>query len=187
VSDTGPIEVVYDNSPPNGQPGVLVEFAEGNQGRSLFALSEPQRRERVLTNLSAYFGAPAKQPTQYVDMIWAHDQYAGGAYGSFNPPGVITSLGEAVSGPVGNIQFAGADYSAEWPGYMEGAIRSGSAAARTVLASLVVTDSSDLEPARGLPDQIDDLLVIGRCHSSGFGSRSGLWPGPPKAMTRESR
>ena len=136
VSDTGPVEVVYDNSPPDGQTGVLVGFAEGDQGRSLFSLSEAQRRERVLTNLGAYFGAPAKQPIQYVDMIWAHDQYAGGAYGSFNPPGVITSLGEAVSGPVGNIQFAGADYSSEWPGYMEGAIRSGNAAAMAVLADL---------------------------------------------------
>ncbi len=136
VSDTGPVEVVYDNSPPDGRPGVLVGFAEGNQGRALFGLSDAGRRAAVLASLARYFGPPALSPTHYVDMVWAREQYTGGAYGSFNPPGVITSLGKAVAGPVGNIYFAGADYSPEWPGYMEGAIRSGDTTAIRVLASL---------------------------------------------------
>jgi monoamine oxidase len=132
VSDTGPIEIVYDNSPPEGGPGVLVGFAEGNQGRALFGLSDGKRRAVVLESLGRYFGALAVRPTHYVDMVWAREQYSGGAYGSFNPPGVITSLAAAVARPVGNIHFAGADYSPEWPGYMEGAIRSGEAAAAAV-------------------------------------------------------
>jgi monoamine oxidase len=136
VSDTGPLEVVYDNSPQDGHRGVLVGFAEGNQGRALFGLSDSQRRAAVLASLARYFGPQAAQPTHYVDMIWAKEQYSGGAYGSFNPPGVITSLAEAASGPVGNIHFAGADYSLEWPGYMEGAIRSGEATANKVRAAL---------------------------------------------------
>ena len=136
LSDTGPIEVVYDNSPPGGRPGVLVGFAEGNQGRSLFRLTQAKRRGAVLASLGRYFGKQAEHPTSYLDMVWAADPFAGGAYGSFNPPGVITSLGEAVSAPAGNIHFAGADYSSQWPGYMEGAIRSGAAAAKTVLSSL---------------------------------------------------
>jgi monoamine oxidase len=136
VSDTGPIEIVYDNSPPGGSPGVLVGFAEGNQGRALFGLSSHGRRAAVLGSLVRYFGSRAGQPTHYVDMVWAREEYSGGAYGSFNPPGVLTSLGAAVAGPVGNIHFAGADYSPEWPGYMEGAIRSGEAAAARVGAAL---------------------------------------------------
>jgi monoamine oxidase len=136
VSDTGPIEIVYDNSPPDGTPGILVGFAEGNQGRSLFGLSTGERRARVLASLARYFGPSAAKPTHYVDMVWAREQYSGGAYGSFNPPGVLTSLGAAVAGPLGNIHFAGADYSPEWPGYMEGAIRSGRAAASRVSGAL---------------------------------------------------
>ena len=136
VSDTGPIEIVYDNSPRDGTPGVLVGFAEGNQGRALFGLSDGQRRAAVLASLARYFGPRAATPTHYVDMVWAKEQYSGGAYGSFNPPGVITSLAAAVAGPVGNIHFAGADYSPEWPGYMEGAIRSGEATATKVLGAL---------------------------------------------------
>jgi monoamine oxidase len=136
TSDTGPIEIVYDNSPPSGSPGVLVGFAEGNQGRSLFGLSDGDRRAAVLASLARYFGPAAARPTHYVDLVWAREPYSGGAYGSFNPPGVLTSMGAAVSGPVDNIHFAGADYSPEWPGYMEGAIRSGEAAAAQVLAAL---------------------------------------------------
>ena len=136
VSDTGPIEVVYDNSPPDGRRGVLVGFAEGNNGRSLFGLSDAARRSTVLASLSRYFGDRAADPVDYVDMVWAKESFSGGAYGSYNPPGVITSLAEAVSGPVGNLHFAGADYAAEWPGYMEGAIRSGSATALALLRAL---------------------------------------------------
>jgi monoamine oxidase len=136
VSDTGPVEVVYDNSPPDGHPGVLVGFAEGNHGRALFALSAAKRKAAVLESLARYFGPKASNPVRYLDMVWAAEQYTGGAYGSFNPPGVISALGAAVTGPVGNIHFAGADYAVEWPGYMEGAIRSGENAAAAVLAAL---------------------------------------------------
>ena len=136
VSDTGPIEIVYDNSPPDGSPGVLVGFAEGNVARALFSLSPPQRRTEVLGSLARYFGSAALNPTGYADMVWATEAFTLGAYGSFNPPGVLTSLGAAVQGPTGNLHFAGADYSPEWPGYMEGAIRSGGAVAEEVLAAL---------------------------------------------------
>ena len=136
VSLTGPIQVVYDNSPPDGNPGVLVGFAEGNLARALFSLAPEQRRVEVLASLARYFGSAALKTTGYADMVWATEPFTLGAYGSFNPPGVLTSLGAAVQGPAGNVHFAGADYSPEWPGYMEGAIRSGAAVAQEVLAAL---------------------------------------------------
>ncbi|MFL5882767.1 MAG: flavin monoamine oxidase family protein, partial [Actinomycetota bacterium] len=34
VSDSGPVRIVYDNSPEDGSPGVLVGFIEGEQARS---------------------------------------------------------------------------------------------------------------------------------------------------------
>ncbi len=136
TSDTGPIEIVYDNSPPDGHRGVLVGMAEGNQGRSLFGLSEAARRSAVLASLARYFGPRAAHPVAYADRVWAKETHTGGAYGSYNPPGVVTALSAMVTGPVGSLHFAGADYSAEWPGYMEGAIRSGSAVASEVLHTL---------------------------------------------------
>ncbi len=136
LSDTGPIALVYDNSPPDGEPGVLVGFAEGNYGRSLFGLTPQRRREVVLTSLTRYFGPAAATPTDYQDLVWAQEPFTLGAYGSFSPPGVLTALGASVAGPVGNLYFAGADYSPEWPGYMDGAIRSGKQAAQQAIAAL---------------------------------------------------
>ena len=59
-----------------------------------------------------------------------------GAYGSFNPPGVITGLGALLEESVGPIHFAGADFSPTWSGYMDGAIGSGEQAAKAVAHQL---------------------------------------------------
>jgi monoamine oxidase len=70
-------------------------------------------------------------------MVWDLEPYTRGAYGEFNPPGVLTSLGAAAAAaPVGNLHFAGSGWSPEWPGYMDGAIRSGERAAKAALAAL---------------------------------------------------
>jgi monoamine oxidase len=69
-------------------------------------------------------------------MVWATERYSRGAYGTFNPPGVLTALGPQTTRPVGPLHFAGDGTSPEWPGYMDGAIRSGQRAAKEVLVRL---------------------------------------------------
>lgn len=136
VSDTGPIEVVYDNSPHDGRPGVLVGFMEGHQGRDQFAKSPAARRHAALACFVRYFGPEAARPRAYHDLVWARERYTLGAYGTFNPPGVITGLGPLVHDSTGRIHFAGGDNSPTWPGYMDGAIGSGEQAAKAVLSQL---------------------------------------------------
>ncbi len=136
TSDTGPIRVTYDNSPPDGRPGVLVGFMEGDDSRRFYGASRSVRRAAALRSLARYFGSQALHPVGYVDMAWAQEPYTRGAYGSFNPPGVLTSLHDASSEPVGALHFAGADTAPLWPGYMDGAIRSGERAAAEVLSAL---------------------------------------------------
>lgn len=136
TSDTGPIQITYDNSPPDGTPGVLVGFMEGNESRKLLGASDADRRAAALESFARYFGDQARSPRAYVDRVWAREKYTRGAYGSFNPPGVLTSLGADVAAPVGLLHFAGADFSAQWPGYMDGAIRSGEQTAAAVLTEL---------------------------------------------------
>ena len=134
VADLAPVEIVYDNSPPSGSPGVLVGFLEGDRSRAFFGRGSRAREGAVLNCLTHYFGPNAATPLRYIEKVWAEEQYTLGAYGSFNPPGVLTSLGAATYGPAGNIHFAGDGYSGEWPGYMEGAIRSGEKVAEEIAA-----------------------------------------------------
>lgn len=136
TSDTGPIRITYDNSPPSGRPGVLVGFMEGDDSRRFYGASVAARRAAALGSFARYFGEQARHPTSYLDMAWAQEPFTRGAYGSYNPPGVLTSLFDATVDPVGPLHFAGADTSALWPGYMDGAIRSGERAAAEALARL---------------------------------------------------
>ena len=71
TSDTGPIEITYDNSPPDGSPGVLVGFMEGDRGRAFMGASTAARRNAALGSFARYFGQAALSPTGYVDQVWA--------------------------------------------------------------------------------------------------------------------
>ena len=137
VSDTGPVQIVYDNSPPDGHVGVLVGFMEASHSRAQYGASPAARRAAAVECLARYFGPRASSPRDYLDMVWDLEPYTRGAYGEFNPPGVLTSLGAAAAAaPAGNLHFAGSGWSPEWPGYMDGAIRSGERAAKDALAAL---------------------------------------------------
>lgn len=107
LSDTGPIRLTYDNSPPGGRPGVLVGFMEGDDSRRFYGASPAARRHAALQALARYFGPEALRPVRYVDLAWASETFTRGAYGSFNPPGVLTSLRDAVAEPTGLLHFAG--------------------------------------------------------------------------------
>jgi monoamine oxidase len=136
VADSEPIQVVYDNSPPHGRPGVLVGFLEGSYGRAHLHQTKAQRRRAVIDCLVRYFGAEARHATGYHELAWARERYTEGAYGSFSPPGVLTGLGPLLPDRLDGIVFAGADFSGSWPGYMDGAIGSGYAAAEATQNSL---------------------------------------------------
>jgi monoamine oxidase len=136
ISDTGPIRITYDNSPPDGKPGVLVGFMEGDDSRAFYGVAPARRRRAALACFARYFGQQALHPIGYVDLPWAQEQFTRGAYGSFNPPGVLTALHDPITEPVGALHYASSDASPEWPGYMDGAIHSGRLAATRVLAEL---------------------------------------------------
>jgi monoamine oxidase len=136
VSDTGPLKIVFDNSPLSGSPGVLVSFFEGNDARIFGALSQAERREAALACLSRYFGPAAEHAIDYVDHDWGAEPYIRGAYSAMFPPGVWTNFGRALRAPVGLIHWAGTETSPEFFGYMDGAVRSGERAAAEVLELL---------------------------------------------------
>ena len=111
VSDTAPIKITYDNSPPDGKPGVIVGFMEGLDGSDNYDARRRKRRKEVLDCLALYFGEKARHPRRYLEHVWAAERYTRGAYGSYNTPGVLTSIGHVAEKPFGPIHFAASDHS----------------------------------------------------------------------------
>jgi monoamine oxidase len=136
LGDRGPIRLAYDNSPPSGSPGVLVSFFEGSDGTAYLNAGRAKRRAATLAGLARFFGPAARHPTGYVEQVWAAEPYTRGAYGTYNPPGVLTELGAAKLRPIGPVHLASADFSDAWPGYMEGAIHAGEKVAEAVLTRI---------------------------------------------------
>jgi monoamine oxidase len=133
ISDGGPVTATFDNSPPDGTPGVLLGFIAGAEAIRHARLSEADRRRVVLESFERLFGAEAAQPGIYLETAWAEEEWSrGGPVCSF-APGALSHYGEALRSPAGRIHWAGAETATVWCGYMEGAVRSGARAAEEVL------------------------------------------------------
>jgi monoamine oxidase len=128
--------VVFDNTPPDGTPGILLAFLEGDEARRLGRETEDVRRAAVVGSLVRYFGPKAAQPAAYLERDWQREKWSGGCYGTLFGPNVWTRYGHALREPAGPIHWAGTETSPVWAGYMDGAIRSGERAALEVLAAL---------------------------------------------------
>lgn len=133
-SDVGPVRLVFDNSPPDGSPGVLLGFMEGEDGRRMSRLSPAEREKAAVDCLERYFGPRAGKYRAYLEKDWMADPWARGCYGAHFGPGTWTGYGEELRKPVGRIHWAGAETATVWNGYMEGAVRSGERGAGEILA-----------------------------------------------------
>jgi monoamine oxidase len=136
VSDAEPVRVTFDNTPPDGAPGVLLGFIEGQAAREWGARPAGDRRAAVLENFATYFGDRARSPSAYYEKNWTTDEWSRGCYGGYLGPGVLLDYGRALRDPAGRIHWAGTETSTLWAGYMDGAVRSGRRAAAEVLAAL---------------------------------------------------
>jgi monoamine oxidase len=136
VSDVGPATTTFDNSPPDGSPGILLGFASGSDARRLSRLGVSERRRAVVEGFARMYGPHARKVERYIEQDWSREPWTGGAPIFYMPPGTWTGFGEALRQPIGPIHWAGSETSTEWPGYMDGAVRSGDRAAAEVLATL---------------------------------------------------
>jgi monoamine oxidase len=143
LSDTGPVRVTFDNSPPSGSPGVLLGFLEGDHARRAGRMGAAERRAAVLDVFGRLFGDRARSPERYIEKSWAEEQWTRGCYGCYMTPGGWTSFGSALRAPIGPIHWAGAETATIWNGYMDGALRSGDRAAAEALRSLEAAGAAD--------------------------------------------
>jgi monoamine oxidase len=128
--------IVFDNSPADGSPGVLLGFVEGDEARRLGRASPAERRQAVLNSFVRYFGPRAATPAGYAELDWQQEQWSGGCYGTLFGPNVWTRYGHALREPAGPIHWAGTETATIWSGYMDGAVQSGERAAAEILAAL---------------------------------------------------
>jgi monoamine oxidase len=136
TSDSGPVKLTFDNSPPDGSPGVILGFLEGRQARELGRLRAEERRTAVVDCFARLFGPRAGGPDAYVERLWADEEWSRGCYGCHMPTGGWTNYGPALREPIGPLHWAGAEYATVWNGYMDGAVRSGEETARAALERL---------------------------------------------------
>jgi monoamine oxidase len=136
TSDVGPARVTFDNSPPDGSPGVLLGFLEGRFARHWATRPAAERREAILAGHARLFGPRAAQPVAFVERIWSEEEWTRGCYGCLMTTGGWTEYGRALREPVGRLHWAGAETATVWNGYMDGAVRSGERAAAEILAQI---------------------------------------------------
>jgi monoamine oxidase len=135
VTDVGPATTTFDNSPPDGRPGVLFGFIGGHEARVWGRRSEADRRSAVIDQFVTLFGEQARNPRSYVEGDWSEEIWTRGCPTGWTAPGVLLDYGPAIREPVGRVHWAGTETSTYWNGYMDGAVRSGERAAREVLAT----------------------------------------------------
>lgn len=119
----GPVHMTIDSSI-NERLGVLTVIIAGQEARSFGALTELERREKVIDTLLRVFGEEARTPLRYLDKNWSKDPFIMGGYGAHFPPNVITQFQDVLYRPIGPLHFAGSETATEWRLYMEGALAS---------------------------------------------------------------
>ena len=136
LSQNAFLNVTYDDSPPDGSPGVVFGFVGGDSARRFAALGAEQRKAAAIADLVEFFGSEAANPVGYHEASWREERWSRGCPVAVYAPGVLTTYGPAIRRPVDRIHWAGTETSSYWNGYMDGAVRSGERAAAEVLAEL---------------------------------------------------
>lgn len=129
VGNLATLELTADSSPPEGKPGVLAAFIAGERAAQWQQQDATLQRQAVLADLAAYWGPMAASPSELILENWTVDPWSAGAFTSFLIPGAWSGYGAIWQQPHGRVIWAGTEAAQRWPGYFEGAIEAGLAAA----------------------------------------------------------
>ena len=136
LRDGTPIRSMFDNTPPEGTPGVLMGFLGGEDWRLWAGVSPDARRRAVLHCFARAFGERALRPRDYFENDWVSEPWTRGGPTSVPGPGTLVDFGRSRAVPHGLVHWAGAETARHWNGFMDGAISSGRRAAREVEQTL---------------------------------------------------
>ena len=132
-----PISIAYDDSPPDGRPGIAFGFVGGDHARRYARMSAADRRAAVLHQLARFYDDErALRPRKFFDTNWSQQEWTRGCPVGIPAVGSFVSYGPQLREPVGRIHWAGTETATYWNGYMDGAISSGERVAAEVDAAL---------------------------------------------------
>ncbi|KAI1899630.1 hypothetical protein AGOR_G00063760 [Albula goreensis] len=135
--EEAPIGLTLDDTKPDGSVPAIMGFILARKARRLADLTKEERKRRICEIYSRVLGSEeALHPVHYEEKNWCEEEYSGGCYTVYYPPGILTQYGKVLREPVGKLYFAGTETATEWSGYMEGAVQAGERAAREVLCTM---------------------------------------------------
>ncbi|XP_012609512.1 amine oxidase [flavin-containing] A isoform X2 [Microcebus murinus] len=143
--EESPISITLDDTKPDGSLPAIMGFILARKADRLAKLHKEIRKKKICELYAKVLGSQeALQPVHYEEKNWCEEQYSGGCYTAYFPPGIMTLYGRVIRQPVGRIYFAGTETATQWSGYMEGAVEAGERAAREVLNALGKVAKKDI-------------------------------------------
>ena len=136
LNTKGAVRTTFDNSPPDGDVGVLLSFVGGSTWNKYGNMPRAKRRKAVLEGFAAIVGEKALDPIEYVEHDWTHERWTQGSPVALQVPGAIFHYGDTIREPFRRVHWAGTETSTYWAGYMDGAVRAGERAALEILDRL---------------------------------------------------
>ncbi|CAK6449903.1 unnamed protein product [Pipistrellus nathusii] len=144
--EEAPISITLDDTKPDGSYPAIMGFILARKAIHLANLQKDQRKKIICELYSKVLGSEeALQPVHYEEKNWCEEQYSGGCYTAYFPPGIMTKYGRIIREPVDRVHFAGTETATHWSGYMEGAVEAGERAARSILNALGKETKQDIE------------------------------------------
>uniref|UniRef100_UPI00398EFC0A amine oxidase [flavin-containing]-like n=1 Tax=Pristiophorus japonicus TaxID=55135 RepID=UPI00398EFC0A len=135
--EESPISLTLDDTKPDGSYPAIMGFILARKARLLLSLTKAERKKRICQIYARVLETEeALYAVHYEEKDWCEEQYSGGCYTAYFPPGTFIQFGRVLREPFGRLYFAGTETATKWSGYMDGAVQAGERAAREVMCAI---------------------------------------------------
>ncbi|XP_043913094.1 amine oxidase [flavin-containing]-like [Protopterus annectens] len=135
--EESPISLTLDDTKPDGSCPAIMGFILARKARRLVNLTKQERKAYICQIYARVLGTEeALNAIHYEEKDWCGEQYSGGCYTAYFPPGTFFQFSRVLREPFGRLYFAGTETATKWSGYMDGAVEAGERAAREVLCAM---------------------------------------------------